>query len=133
MKRLIVLLILIFTMTACSSSNEEKTAGIVFGEIVGENELEAINVFELGEKVNFLVETESNLGVEQVDVQLNIMNPDKSEWEKVTSSSLPTNPESNQIMNGLDGSIFEQLGPGAYQLEVKYKDQTVKGDFVVEE
>ncbi|RSL31849.1 hypothetical protein D7Z54_18815 [Salibacterium salarium] len=133
MKRLILLLILLLSVAGCSDDEEEETADIVFGEVVEDNEIEAKNVFERGEKVNFLLESKSNLEMEEVSIQLNGMNPNSGEWEKITSNTLETNPDSKQIMNGLEGSIFEQLGSGTYQLEIKLKDETVKGDFIVEE
>ncbi|TFB19289.1 hypothetical protein E3U55_11295 [Filobacillus milosensis] len=131
MKKSIILLIIILFISACSDNNELE-GDIVFGKLKGNNEIQAINVFTIGEKMNFLIETNQKIGVEEVNVTLNILNP-KGDYEEVTSNSMPTNPEADQIMNGLPASLFEQLGAGAYQLEVNIDGTVVKGEFIYEE
>lgn len=128
-KVLFLLFFLFIALTACSNNNEPSHS-IVFGERKGESELEARNVFEQGEQVNFFIEGEESFGVETLDVHLNIMTPEE-EWEHIAKNELPVNPESNQLLNGLEGSLFEQLGPGIYQLEVDIGEETVSGDFVI--
>ncbi|MDQ0297875.1 hypothetical protein J2S78_000283 [Salibacterium salarium] len=124
-------ILVVLIMGACSNESDSSGPGIVFGEVTGENEIQAGNVFQVGEKVNFLIETESSIGQEQLNVQLNILNPD-DEWEQVSSNTMQVNPDATQVMNGLNAGIFEQLGPGAYQLEIDLGEDTIKGDFVVE-
>ncbi|MGM8215075.1 hypothetical protein ACLIA0_05790 [Bacillaceae bacterium W0354] len=125
-----LILLVFIVLVGCSEDKLEGT--IIFGEKVGENELKAVNVFNLGEQMNFLVETNREIGVEEVEITLNILNPE-GDYESITSSSLPVNPESDQIMNGLSADIFEQLGAGVYQLEVNIDGTVIKGDFIYQE
>ncbi|SFQ36278.1 hypothetical protein [Salibacterium halotolerans] len=125
-------ILIILSMAACSNESDSTNSGIVFGEVTGKNELQAGNVFQVGEKVNFVMETESPIEQDQLNVILNILSP-SDEWQEVTTNTLQVSPDATQVMNGLDASMFEQLGPGAYQLVIEWGDQSVKGDFVVEQ
>jgi len=133
--------ILVLSILGACNNNEEallqedkQSSGenrIVFGEKKGKRELEARNVFSLGEPTHFIVHTEKVLNVSSVNIVLKKRSDDG--WEKLTEGPLEVKPEWEQFMNGLPASLYEKTGPGAYKLEV-FKEEKVlaEGEFIIE-
>ncbi|MBO8156683.1 MAG: hypothetical protein H0Z32_09500 [Bacillaceae bacterium] len=105
---------------------------IIFGDKKGERELDARNLFKLGENAYFLVTLEKAVETDAVTIILNKLEEDK--WVKLTEGPLEVKPEWKQFMNGLPGTIFQKTGPGAYQLIVKKGDEELaKGEFIIQD
>jgi len=147
MRLLTIILILSISIIGCSSNNEslldedkEKVNPkqgtdenqIVFGEKIGERQIDARNVFRIGEPTHFIVSTNEQLDVNEVTVVLRKYNGE--EWSKLTEAPLEVKPEWKQFMNGLPAKIYKQTGTGAYKLEVLRSGELLaKGEFVINE
>jgi len=147
MRKILISFLLLFTLIiGCSNQEEsilkeatseeetnEKSSEnrIVFGEKTGDKDLDARNVFKLGEPTHFVVYSDEALDVSEVTV---VLKKHKGEdWEQLTKGQLDVKPEWKQFMNGLPASLYEQTGPGAYKLEViKGEDVLAEGDFIIE-
>ncbi len=140
MKKYITLLVFCMLLVGCSNDsdtllnegeNNGKSTNIVFGKKIGEKEIQADNVFQLGETTHFLISSKNNFNISKVTIVLKKMVDGK--WKKLTEAELEINPESKQFLNGLPGSLYQTAGPGAYKLEVINNGELlVEGDYVVE-
>ncbi|WP_138419869.1 hypothetical protein [Aquibacillus sediminis] len=145
LKNLYILLttvFLLFLLTACNNSDDEKLLGeegkeesnfnITFGEKVNDTEVQARNLFTIGETPYFVVNAKETQTAEDIKIQLS--KNEGEDWEVLTEAPYDLQGEWKQFMNGLPAQTFEQLGSGAYRLTVLEGDEElVSGDFVFEE